>query len=117
MIAIVEDDEAVLHSLEFSLETQGYRVRAFKDAGAALASGAITDADCVVVDYGLPELDGAALLGILRSRGVACPAIIVASTPGRHCRSEAARLGVPLLEKPVMGDTLLALIGTLIGAG
>ena len=77
LIAIVGDDQAVLNSLEFSLEAQGYDVCAFEDAGDALASQRIAAADCLVIDYGLPDGDGVTLLQGLRQRGVDCPAIII----------------------------------------
>ena len=106
MIAIVEDDRAVRNSLEFSLETQGYRVCGFDCAEDALSSQHAVAADCLIIDYALPDMTGTDLLAALRGRGQQCPAIIIASNPSFRCRAEAAAAGAPLVEKPMLGDSL-----------
>ena len=116
LIAIVEDDQAVLNSLEFSLEAEGYDVCAFEDAGDALASARIGSADCLVIDYGLPDADGVTLLQGLRQKGVDCPAIIIASNPSARCRRDAQAAGAPVIEKPLMDDALSALIRNVLPA-
>jgi DNA-binding response OmpR family regulator len=116
LIAIVEDDHAVLNSLEFSLEAEGYDVCAFEDARDALASARIGSADCLVIDYGLPDGDGVTLLQGLRQKGVDCPAIIIASNPSARCRRDAQAAGAPVIEKPLMDDALSALIRNVLPA-
>jgi len=106
LIAIVEDDVAVLNSLEFALRAQGYGVCAFEHALDALHSDEILAADCLLTDYALPNLDGAALLHALRSRGLTCPAIFIASSPSARCRREAQEANAPLIEKPLLDDNL-----------
>ncbi len=106
LVAVVEDDEPVLNSLEFALTAEGYRVQAFKTAQAALDSARIADADCLIVDYGLPDFDGMTLLRLLRARGIAAPAMIIASSPSAKCLREIEQAGVPLVEKPLTGDAL-----------
>jgi FixJ family two-component response regulator len=110
MIAVVEDDLAVLNSLEFSLEAEGFDVRPFDHVKSALASPEVREADCLVIDYALPDGDGLSLLRSLRRRGVVCPAIIIASTPSIRCRREAEAAGAPLVEKPLIDDRLGELI-------
>ncbi len=107
LIAIVEDDRAVLNSLQFALEAQGYAVCGFERAVDALNSSEIMSADCLVLDYGLPDVDGVALLLALRRRGAASPAMIIASNPSARCRQEASLAGAPVIEKPLMGDVLV----------
>lgn len=106
LIAIVEDDRAVLNSLEFSLQADGYDVCGFSCANEARDSAEIMDADCIVVDYALPDLTGVDLLRLLRKRGLTCPAIVIASTPKAKHWSDARSAGAPLLEKPLMGAEL-----------
>jgi len=106
LIAVVEDDMAVRCSLQFALEAEGYGVCAFADAAQALGSADIGQADCLVIDYGLPGMDGLALMEALRGRAIACPAIIIAGTPSVRCRRQAAAAGAALLEKPLMGAAL-----------
>lgn len=105
-IAIVEDDPAVLNSLEFMFTTEGYRVSAYDCAGDAAASDALRSADCLIVDYGLPDFDGLTLLRRLRNGGFTAPAIVIASMPSQRCRREARDLAAPLVEKPLQGDSL-----------
>jgi DNA-binding response OmpR family regulator len=106
LIGIVEDDEAVLHSLEFALQAEGYAVRPFKTAEDASTCAELLDADCIVLDYGLPGATGIAVLKALRGRGMGCPAIVIASNPSAQCRRESHEVGAPLIEKPLMGEDL-----------
>jgi len=116
LIAVVEDDKAVLNSLQFALEAEGYAVCAFESCADALTSPSIGGAECLVLDFALPDMDGVELLHVLRNRGLGCPAIIIASNPTARCRREAAASGAPLLEKPLMGEALTGQIRTLLGA-
>jgi two-component system response regulator FixJ len=106
MIAIVEDDSDVLNALRFALEADGYAVCAFKDPAQALGSSDIFDADCLVIDYGLPGMDGVELMRALRTRSIACPAIIITGNPSPRCREAASAVGAPVLEKPLMAHAL-----------
>jgi FixJ family two-component response regulator len=106
LIAVVEDDPAVRNSLEFALGTHGFEVCAFERAADALDSPRVAAADCLVIDYALPDVHGVELLCRLRRRGVVCPAIIIASNPGQRCRREAEQAGAPIVEKPLMGGVL-----------
>ncbi len=106
LIGVIEDDPAVLHSLEFSLRAEGYGVCAFVDGADASDSVEILQADCLVIDYALPDGTGVDLLQALRQRGMTCPAIVIASNPTTFCRQAAGVAGAPLVEKPLMGDVL-----------
>lgn len=106
VIGVVEDDVAVLNSLEFALESEGYAVCAFGRPADALESEELLRADCLVVDYAMPGLSGVALLAELRARGLSCPAIVIASNPGFRCRQDVIAAGAPLVEKPLMGAAL-----------
>jgi DNA-binding response OmpR family regulator len=106
LIAVIEDDPAVRHSLEFALEAQGYEVCAFERADDALRSVRLKQIRCLVIDYGLPDGNGASLLSQLRRRRITCPAIFIASSPTARCRADIAAAGAPLIEKPLLGDAL-----------
>jgi FixJ family two-component response regulator len=106
LIAIIEDDSDVLSALRFALEADGYAVCGFRDATQALGSSCIDHADCLVIDYGLPGMDGVELMQALRRRDVACPAIIITGNPTARCRREADAAGAPVLEKPLMAHAL-----------
>jgi len=106
LIAIVEDDGGVRSALQFSLECEGYAVRAFESSSAALACDDLGEADCLVIDCGLPGMDGLDLMRALRRRSVDCPAILITGAITRRCQAEADAFGAPVLEKPLLGRAL-----------
>jgi len=105
LVAVVDDDRAVVNSLEFALGTEGYRVAAFFTAQSYLDRAA-SRVDCLVVDFRLPGMDGIQLLEELGSRGPLPPHILIASNPSRNCRQWAAAHSVPLVEKPFLDEAL-----------
>lgn len=105
-VFIVDDDPAVLNSLKFSLEIEGFSVRSYPTGANLLAAGEWPGCGCLVIDYNLPEMDGLELLSQLRIRGVAAPAILITSDPGLLLRRRAAAVGMPIVEKPLLGNAL-----------
>ena len=55
---IVEDDADIAGVLRRSLDKEGYEVRVAGDGEAALAESGVFEPDAVVLDLGLPKLDG-----------------------------------------------------------
>ena len=104
-IVLVEDDRALLGALTFALELEGYEVRAFETAEAALAGD--LDAACLVVDFRLPDANGLELLRQVRSNGAQTPAILITSLPEAPVKLIAASLGVHIIEKPLLSDDLV----------
>ena len=116
LIGIVEDDPAVLHALAFVLQAEGYEVCPFRDPKDAAGCAEFLGADCVVLDYALPGTTGLELLGSLRSLGLDCPAIVIASSPSAQCRHDSRAMGAALIEKPLMGEDLSAGIHAALAA-
>jgi FixJ family two-component response regulator len=114
LVAVVDDDRAVVNSLEFALGTEGYRVAPFL-TGQSFIDRAHPGIDCLVVDFRLPGMDGIQLLEELRHRGRVPPHILIASNPGRRCREWAAAQSVPLVEKPFLDETLTERIRAAVG--
>lgn len=110
LLLLVDDDPAVLASLIFSLELEGFYVKAFACAETLLAQGQLADAACLVIDYRLPGIDGLSLLRVLRERGETCPAVIITSNPTRAVRQRTTEAGAVLIEKPLLGDGLTVAI-------
>ena len=116
-VLVLEDDAALLSALQFALEAEGYRVLTFSDQMEMLsAQDVVSSASCAVLDYRVGPLNGLEVFALLQSRGMKAPAILITSTPDAHCRQEAARLGVELVEKPLLTNALSQKIAQLIGA-
>lgn len=107
-VVIVDDDPAVCSSLKFLLELEGFSVRAYGNAAELLEAGALEDCDCLVVDQKMPGLMGIDLIARLRSQKIQTPAILLVSTPaGAVLSARAAKSGIPIIEKPLLGDALV----------
>ena len=106
IVAIVDDDPAVCGSLKFSLELEGFVVRAYGNADEFL--GADESAyDCLVVDQRMPGMSGVELIAKLRTLEVRTPAILLISQPNPALAARAAKAAVPIVEKPLLGNALL----------
>lgn len=115
LIAVVEDDAAVLNALAFALETEGFEVRAFRSAEAVQGDPDLPRIDGLVVDHRLPGEQGLDFIVRLRAEGVSAPAVLITTNPPAALRAQAARLKVPLVEKPLLGDHLFASMRALLG--
>jgi two-component system response regulator FixJ len=107
VIVVVDDDAAVRHSLKFSLEIEGFSVRTYAGPREALSAAELPHCACLIVDQNMPGMTGLALLAMLRRRGILAPAILVSAHVTPALRDEAARSGVPLVEKPFLSDSLI----------
>jgi two-component system KDP operon response regulator KdpE len=67
-VLVVDDEPQIRRFLDIALRAQGHRVLEAADGAAALATLAALPVDLVVLDLGLPDLDGAELLRELRQR-------------------------------------------------
>lgn len=106
IVLVIDDDSAVLASLKFALEIEGFAVEAFRSAEELLARQSALPSACLVVDYWLPGMDGVELVSRLRDSGVEIPAILITTDPPPHIRQRAAEAGLAIVEKPLLGNTL-----------
>ena len=106
-IIVVDDDAAVRKSLKFSLEVEGFSVRTYERAEELLSETVSPACRCLVVDQKLPGLSGVELISELRERGVLAPAILITTHPSLALKMRAASAGVAIVEKPLLGSTLL----------
>lgn len=107
VVLLVDDDPAVLTSLKFALELEGFAVSLFADAQSLLRERNISRNTSLVIDYRLPDTNGIDLLQRLRAKGINAPAILITSNPSDDLRKRAAALGVPILEKPLLDNSLV----------
>ena len=106
VVIVVDDDVAVCGSLKFVLETEGFAVRTYK--GSDLLDDAnLAGCACFIVDQKLPGINGLELVAAMRRQHIAAPVILMTSLPTIMLRERAARAGIPIVEKPLLGNTLL----------
>lgn len=106
-VILVDDDQAVRNSLKFSLELEGFAVEAYSSPENLLAKPDLPECGCLVLDFKLPEMNGLQLLKELRLRKVWLPALLITSNPSLALRQQASAAGVQVVEKPLLGDTLV----------
>jgi FixJ family two-component response regulator len=108
MIYVIDDDVAVLKSLRFLLETEGFDVRAFSSGLALLESSVLHGADCLVLDYKMAGIDGLELSSRLRGLGIDTPIILITGHPDANIRTKASFAGVgQVVLKPDLQDNLV----------
>ncbi|HEY8357799.1 MAG TPA: response regulator transcription factor [Ramlibacter sp.] len=92
-VLLVEDDEMIGHSLRAALAALGWSVDWVKDG--QLAQSALADGDyaCVLLDLGLPKVDGVEVLRSARARGDATPVLVLTARDGLDDRVAGLDLG------------------------
>lgn len=114
IVAVVEDDAALREAIRFSLATEGYPVRHFASGEDLLAAEDLAAVACFVVDQRLPGMDGLPLIEELQRRGVEGRAVLITTRPDPAMREACWALGVPIVEKPILGESLNACIRGLL---
>ena len=108
VVYVVDDDDAVLVSLRFLLETDGFAVRTFRNATALLHAASMPGADCYVIDYKMPEINGIELAGRLRQSDAETPVILITGYPDGNISARAAAAGVKdVILKPLLDENLV----------
>jgi len=108
MIYVVDDDYDVRTSLRFLLETEGFDVRTFRSGSALLGSSTRHQADCLVVDYKMAEIDGLELAQRLRRVDVSTPIVMITGYPDENILVKASSAGVrQVLLKPNLEENLV----------
>jgi len=111
IIAVVEDDQRILESLEMLLESAGHAVRLFTSAMALLESSSLAEIDCLISDIGLPAMDGFELLRVVHAARPRLPVILITGHPEMLNRLPPAGAGdYRLFKKPFDGQELLSAV-------
>jgi two-component system response regulator QseB len=114
-LLIVEDDRELRTMMERLLIGEGYHVDAVADGQAGLHRALVDRYDVMVIDRGLPAIDGLDLTRRLRGRGVATPVIILTAYGSVVDRVEGLDAGAEdYLVKPFDIDELLARLRALL---
>ena len=113
-VLVVEDDEDIAQALQRSLRMEGYEVRAAADGRAALEHGRSFAPDLVILDLGLPGLDGLEVARSLRAEDDV-PILILTARDALEARVEGLDAGADdYLVKPFDVNELKARMRALL---
>ena len=108
-ILVVEDDRRLASMLAEILDAEGYDVTLAHDGQRALHEGLTRSFDVLLLDRGLPGLEGLDVLGRLRGRGVLTPVLVLSALGNPSDRVEGLDRGAEdYLSKPFDMAELLA---------
>ncbi|MCP9491965.1 MAG: response regulator transcription factor [Solirubrobacteraceae bacterium MAG38_C4-C5] len=108
-ILIAEDEERLGAFLDDGLTAAGYAATVVGDGPGAVALARDEDFDLLILDLGLPGLDGMEVLRALRAQGRRLPVLILSARDDSHTKVEGLELGAnDYLTKPFGFDELLA---------
>ncbi|MEZ5785759.1 MAG: response regulator [Xanthobacteraceae bacterium] len=114
-VIVVDGDAGLRHSLWFSLAAEGFSVTTYAKGKDVLNAGDLPERACLVVDYNLPDMTGLELVAKMRSRRAKLPVILITNNPNAPLRRRAEQAGVPMIEKPLLDDSLLNGIMAVLG--
>jgi two-component system response regulator FixJ len=110
-VYVIDDDDAMRHSLEFLLNSADFDVRLFESAQAFLDAFSGLEFGCVVSDVRMPGIDGIEMLRRLQRLQGSFPVIIMTGHGDVPLAVEAMKLGAfDFLEKPFEDDLLITMI-------
>jgi DNA-binding response OmpR family regulator len=108
-ILIAEDEAGMASFLEKGLASRGYAVKVVTDGSSATAIATDEDFDLLILDLGLPDIDGLSVLRELRRRGEKMPVLILTARDDLSDKIEGLDAGAgDYVTKPFKLDELLA---------
>jgi two-component system response regulator FixJ len=115
-VALIDDDEAVLDSVQLYLQRRGFAVMCFASAKPfldALDAGAAFD--CVASDVKMPSMNGLDLQRVLNERGELIPLVLITAHGDIDMAVSTIKAGAfDFIEKPIDGRRLVASINDAI---
>lgn len=110
-ILVVEDDQKLSEQITTALEEAGWVPETSYDGEDALYRATTEEWDCIVLDLGLPKLDGISVLNNLRDQQINTPVIILSARDTLTQRVEGLNAGADdYLTKPFELVELIARI-------
>jgi FixJ family two-component response regulator len=107
-IIIVEDDSSVNVAVRRLLEAAGFDTRCFTSGGALLDDEQANDADCLVLDVHLPDMNGFDLQRRLAANGFSAPVVVITAHDDAMHRRAARDIGAfAYLTKPFSSLSLV----------
>lgn len=111
IVFLIDDDEKIRTTLSRALSKRGFTVSAFADAAQFLRAYDSSQPGCLVLDYGLPDVNGLELQQILANERIGLPIIFITGHGGVRESVQAMKAGaIDFLEKPFRQHTLISCI-------
>jgi two-component system KDP operon response regulator KdpE len=108
LILVVEDDKAIRKLITTTLETQGYLYHTAETGAASLLEAATSQPDIIILDLGLPDMEGVDIIKKIREWSNV-PIIVVSARSENQDKVDALDAGADdYLTKPFYVDELLA---------
>jgi DNA-binding response OmpR family regulator len=117
-ILIVDDDPDILTALQDLVEHEGFRVTGVSTCRDALAQTKTVDFTVVLLDIGLPDGDGLAVLETIQVIAPSLPVIVLTAFTSQDYRARSLSSGAfSCLTKPYNHDELRAVLRRALGVG
>jgi FixJ family two-component response regulator len=111
LVCAVDDDQALCESLDGLLRSAGFAVRTFLSAEDLLQWSASHAADCFILDFAMPGMNGLELRRALSERGIAVPVIFATAVGHDEVWDQLTSCGAfAVFAKPLDADALLAAV-------
>jgi two-component system response regulator AtoC len=111
-IYIVDDEQSLAKGIALGLPKE-YRTNSFTTAETALRSMKEDTPDLVLLDIGLPGMNGVEVYQSLERRNIKLPFIFITAVDDDVLVDQAKRLGKAFFQKPLDGQELLGVLSTL----
>jgi len=107
-VLVVDDDPQILRALRINLKARGYEVHTAPDGRHALSTASAYPPDVVILDLGLPDLDGVEVIQGLRGWS-SVPILMLSGRAGSADKVDALDAGADdYVTKPFAVDELMA---------
>jgi two-component system KDP operon response regulator KdpE len=108
-VLVVDDEPPLVRTLTLNLINRGYHVTSARTGAGALDQVASAPPDLILLDLGLPDVDGTAVLRELRRQRSAIPVIVLSARTDSSDKVEALDAGATdYLTKPFDVSELMA---------
>ncbi len=116
-LIIIDDEAAILSTMQSILEKLGYEVTVFNDSEKALSAiiGAPESCDLIITDYAMPRISGISIVKTLIEKGITVPLILMSGYVDMNLESMIRQYGVKeILTKPVSAYQLSSVVNKIL---
>ena len=114
-VLLVEDDNRIVDFIQRGLKAEGYGIEVARNGQEAIALGSLNNFQTIILDLGLPDMNGRQVCETLRNLGVNTPILMLTARDTVQDKVAGLRSGADdYLTKPFAFEELLARIEVLM---